>query len=158
MEAGTTELSASQEESLIIITYLTKQIENSYRNVILARWLRSLRTLNQEFKQMDQDSYFKHYEPFIKNILAKPSTVARILVLQSDPDVVFGWCVYENDVLHYMHIQEPYRGQKYSYLLIPSHIKSFTHRTSHWNDRLWKGKDKRNNQKKLKDLIYNPFA
>lgn len=148
MEARTTEI-CPKEEALCIIMHPGRMLPSSYHGVILARWLRSLRNLNATFKRVHQESYFKHYELYIKNILANPKTQVRLLVLDDDKDIVFGWCVYTLNVLHYIHIQEPYRGQKRSYDLLPKDLEWITHETSHWNKRL--------GSKRFKHLKYNPF-
>lgn len=153
MEAESNDVTKNVE-NLIILNVLARQLDPSHRKLIINKWLTTLRHLNLEFKQMDSKSYYKHYESYIKGILARPTVQIRLLVLESDNDIVFGWSAFENDVLHYVHVQEPYRGQKYSYDLIPTNIVSFSHRTKYWNERLWKGKK---TQKKLKHLIYNPF-
>jgi len=134
----------------MVIAFHLKDLPSNYIGVVLSRWLRSLRNLNEEFKQMDATSYFYRHELFLKEqLLPRPDVIIKFLVLKNDPDIVFGWCCYENDTLHYIHIQEPYRNQRRSYDLLPKNIRRFTHRTKHWNMKFWK--------RNMKHLIYDPY-
>ena len=138
-----------QEASLSIISYPSNTLPQSYRNVIISRWLRSLRHLNDYFKLIDKDSYFDVYERYIKLILARPDTAIKLAVLSDDHDVVLGWSVLENNTLHYVHVKEgEARKTGISNLLIPRNIKYCTHITKHWLD-IW--------PKKYKHIIFDPF-
>lgn len=138
-----------QEESLVIVSHPGRRLPQSYYGLILSRWLKSLRRHNPTFGRIDQEAYFKNYEAFLKDLIAKPTVTIRLLVLESDPDIVFGWCVHEEGkILHYVHIQEPYRGQKRSYDLIPPGIEYVTHETKHWIKRLLP---------KYPQVKFNPF-
>ncbi len=132
-----------------IISYPAAHLPHEYRNVILARWLRSLRNLNDYFKLIDKEAYFNVYEKFIKMILDRPTVLIKLAVLTKDRDVVLGWSVLEGTALHYVHVQEDSR-KKFGICsnLIPKDIKYFTHITKHWLS-IWNNK--------YKSAKFNPF-
>jgi hypothetical protein len=136
------------EAQLAVISYPSNTLPDSYRNVILSRWLRSLRQYNDYFKLIDKNAYFDVYEKYIKLIIYRPNTVIRLAVLKDDQDVVLGWSIIEGTILHYVHVPELWRGKGISDLLIPKDIKCCTHVTKYWLN-MW--------QKKYKHVIFNPF-
>jgi len=87
--------------SYSVVPYLGKDIPETYRNMILAKWLRTLRFGNDFFRLIDSDSYFQTYQINIKNILSRPQCIVRLAVLTDDPDVCLGFSVSEPDTLHY---------------------------------------------------------
>lgn len=82
-----------------------------YKAMIFSKWLRSLRYGNEYFKLIDQASYFLTYHKYIESILARPYVEVDIAALTDDHDVVLGFSVTENNVLHYVHVQKDHRRQ-----------------------------------------------
>ena len=152
LEAGTTEVPQDAQSTFKIISFKGSELPANYTGVILARWLRSFYRLNDYFKLADPEAYFREYERFIKAIIARPNVVIKLAALSEDIDVVFGWGVSEGSVLHYVHVQEPYRNQKMSYDLMPEHVDVITHMTKHWIKCFSKSP-----KNKLHHVKFNPF-
>lgn len=130
-----------------VLTYKASEIPLTYQNVVLARWLRSLKRLNEYFKLIDNNAYFNVYEKYIKTIISRPMAIARFAVLNDDHDIVLGWSITEGSALHFVHVQELNRKAGIGINLIPSDIKYITHTTRHWDKYL--GKHFK--------VIFNPF-
>lgn len=143
---------ASLDATLKVISFKGSELPENYHAVVIARWLNSLNRLNRYFKLIDRDAYYGVYEKFIKAILARPDVTVKLAALAEDIDVIFGWSVHEDGILHYVHVQEPYRKQGISYNLIPENTKIITHVTKHWEEYFMK-----NPKSKFKDLKFNPF-
>ncbi len=149
MEAKSTEIPSDPQKDLIsIISYPAITLPTSYHNVIIARWLRSLRHLNDYFRLIDKKAYFETYEKYIKNILTRPNAFIKLAVLANDTDVVFGWSVNEKTTLHYVHVQELYRSRGIGSMLIPKETTNCSHITKHWLE-IW--------PKKYQKVTFNPF-
>ena len=144
------EANQPQPERLVVNFYKGPHLPADFIGVIMSKWLRSHRKLNPVFKKIDEDSYFRHYDPYLRSILYRPNVVIRLLVLENDHDVVFGWSVSEKHTLHYIYIQEPYRGHGYAKDLFPKDIEWISHWTLHWEKRL----NKKQRNRKIK---FNPF-
>jgi hypothetical protein len=138
------------ESAIKIIEIKGKDLPKNYQGVVIARWLNSLRKYNKFFKTAEQDGYYKVYEPFIKLVLLRPEVKIRLAALEEDHDVVFGWSVYEGDLLHYVHVQAPYNRLGISYDLIPKEIKAYSHTTGPWEEYYVK-------KPRFKKLKFNPF-
>lgn len=152
VEARTDEIQESKP-TLKIISFSGKNLPDNYHSVVIARWLNSLKRLNKLFKAIDNEAYYKHYEEFIKAILKRPNVVVNLAALSEDPDVIFGWSVFDciSHSLHYVHVQEPYRRQGISYDLIPDNIMWITHTTRHWEEYLG------SKEKRFHKVKFNPF-
>ena len=134
--------------SYSVISYKGAELPKAYHNMVYSKWLRSLRYGNDDFKLIDQNSYFRAYPPFLRARIADPRTLVRLAVLADDYDVVLGFAVMRNDVLDYVHVHKDYRRTGVGTALVPGGIEVITHITrqgmSFWNNRLSKA-------------IFNPF-
>jgi hypothetical protein len=116
--------------------------------MIYSRWLRSLRYGNDYFKLINAKEYYETYQKYIETLLSRPNCILRIAALSDDHDVVLGWSLTENDILHYVHVQHDYRNKSIGKKLVPCEINTITHVTKTglaiWN-------------KHLKHAMFNPF-
>ncbi len=132
-----------------IITKKGRDISQSIMNLILAKWMRSLKRGNDYFKLADSDSYYAAYELYIKSILNYFNTEIELAVLSDDEDVVLGFCVHQGPILHYVFVQKDLRSQGIARSLINFPVEIITHLTkiglSIWNN-------------KLPNAKFNPFA
>ena len=131
-----------------IIVFPGNTLPEEYQNVVLARWLRTLRFGNEYFKLIDKNVYFTTYNEYIKSILVRPTVSIKLAVLTEDPDVVLGWSVSEGKTLHYVHVQKDQRSQGIGLSLIPTDTDTFTHLTKA-GALLWTSK--------FPAAIFNPF-
>lgn len=131
-----------------MIPYLGKDLPESYRNMILAKWLRTLRFGNDFFRLIDSDAYFESYQKYIKNLMNRSQCIIRLAVLTDDPDVCLGFSVSEPEVLHYLWVHKDNRKIGIGTSLVQFPFKYLTHLTtagiSIWN-------------KHFKDVKFDPF-
>lgn len=113
---------------------------------IYATWLRGLYYGNSWFREIDKDAFFQNYHKVIEGILQKPTTQINVACLKETPDVVLAYCVYRDDIVHWVYCKKDWRGIKLSQDLMPERINIFTHLTS-------SGK-----MIKPKHVVFNPFA
>jgi hypothetical protein len=121
------------KDGYYIMGYPGTEVPNEVRNLILARWMRSLWTGNDYFRLMDRPSYFKRYNDFVKSILARPDCWVRVAVLNDDPDVILGFSVGRSpaagDILDYIHVHKDQRRQGIGASLVPKGTTTITHLT-----------------------------
>lgn len=136
-------------DSYKIITTLGSRIPKEYNNLVYSKWLRTLRSGNDYFKLIDSKSYYEVYHKYIGHVLAKPMTVVRFAVLSEDEDVVLGFSVSQEHILHYVYTHKDNRRQGIAKELIPFEVKTITHLTKTglilWNS-------------KIPEAKFNPFA
>jgi GNAT superfamily N-acetyltransferase len=149
LEQATNDIESNQA-SYAVISFPAALVPKEYQNVVIARWLRSLREDNEYFGRIEKRPYFKVYDAFIKTILLRPHATVKFAVLSDDKDVVLGWCVTEGSALHYVHVHAAQRGQGIAKTLIPDNIEYITHVTS-LGDKLLRSK------KFTKEIQFNPF-
>ncbi len=120
-----------------------------YLNMILSKWLRSLRYGNDYYKLIESDAYYDNYNHFIFSLIKCKQSVVRLAVLTEDPDVVLGWSLYRGHILDFIHVHKDMRNQGIGTSLMPKEISTITHLTkvgmSIWNS-------------KYPDLKFNPFT
>lgn len=148
MDAEPAKISLEEKATYSVIAYLGKDLPETYRNMILAKWLRTLRFGNDFFRLIESDGYFEFYQKYIKQLLAKPQCVVRLAVLSDDPDVCLGFSVSENDVLHYVWTHKDNRKAGIATALLQFPFKIITHLTTAGMS-IW--------SKKYQSAVFNPF-
>lgn len=128
------------QSSYSVILYPAAQVPVQYINLILSKWMRTLRHGNEYFKLTESDSFYQNYRRYILSLLNRPQSVVRLAVLSDDHDVCLGWSLIEGDVLHYIFVQHEHRNQGIGRSLVPVKINYITHVTkaglSAWNKKL----------------------
>lgn len=138
----------TETASYKILVFPSGKLPDQYLNMILSKWLRSLKYGNDYFKLTESDSYFEHYNSFIRKLLSQPETEVRIAALSDDLDVALGWSVSRGSILDYVHVHTHMRKQGIGSALIPKGITSITHLTR-VAMAIW--------QSKYPEFIFNPF-
>lgn len=123
-----------------IILFPGSHLPDQYKNMVYSKWMRSLKYGNEYFKLIESDRYYEAYQKYINHLLNRPLAIIRLAVLSDDKDVVLGWSLIENDVLHYVHVQHEQRNKGIAKTLVPGKINSITHLTKAgmaiWNSKL----------------------
>lgn len=122
------------------------KLTEHYFNLIIAKWMRSYRYSNEYMKLTDSKSYFKAYQAYITKLL--PKTIVRLAVLWDDADVVLGFSVISDTLLHYVYVGKDFRNNGIGKTLVPIQITEFTHLTKA-GLALW--------PQKAPDAKFNPF-
>jgi hypothetical protein len=127
-----------------IITYNGSKIPINYINMIISKWLRTLRSGNDYFKLIHPESYYTRYEPYIKSVLIRPNTFVRLAVLSDERDTVLGFSIQEDLTLHYVWVHKYNRNQGIANSLVKTDIEAISHVTKTgltiWNKKLPKAK------------------
>lgn len=148
METRPAEVQVEKKATYSVIPYLASEMPETYRNMILAKWLRTLRFGNDFFRLIDSNSYFSNYQKYIKALLSRPQCIVRLAVLTDDPDVCLGFSVSEPGVLHYVWVHKDNRKIGVARSLLQFPFLFVTHLTSVgmsiWN-------------KKFPTVQFNPF-
>lgn len=113
-------------------------------NFILSTALKGLYYGSRFWAEVDQDSFFKNYEPFFKTLMLKGTI--RIACLNDDPDVILGWVMFHNQTLDFVFVKKSYRKLGIAKLLCPEDITTVSHIT-----------DQGNSIRKQRKLKFNPF-
>lgn len=136
-------------DSYDIVVYMGKNLPEQYRNMILSKWMRSLKYENDFFRLADSASFFEYYNRYIDHILNKPGTEVRLAALSDNRDVVLGWSISRGEILDYVHVRRDMRKQGIGSDLVPKTITTITHLTRPAL-LIW--------QSKYPGFIFNPFA
>ena len=113
-------------------------------NFLLSTCLKGLYYGSKFFAEIDQDAFFKNYEPFLKTLMLKDTI--KVACLDDDPDVILGWVMYHNQTLDFIFVKKSYRKLGIAKLLCPSGITTVSHIT-----------DMGNSVRKKMGLRFNPF-
>src|ERR1700733_15493436 len=96
-------------------------------NFLLSTMLKGLFYGSKFFGEIDQESFFKNYEPFVKTLMIKGTI--KIACLDDDPDVILGWVMYHNQTLDFIFVKKSYRKLGIAKLLCPEDITTVSHIT-----------------------------
>lgn len=110
------------------------------KNFILATWLRGLYYGNSWFKEIDKDSFMRHYHDIVMAILTKPSTAVAVVALKDDENVILGYSVcsilgderddHSYPILHWVFVKETWRRVGLGRALVPENAIITTHMTA----------------------------
>ncbi len=113
-------------------------------NFLLSTALKGLYYGSRFWAEVDQDSFFKNYEPFLKSLMLK--TTIKVACLDDDKDVILGWVMYHNETLDFIFVKKSYRKLGIAKLLYPQGITTVSQIT-----------DQGNSIRKQMKLKFNPF-
>lgn len=113
-----------------VIQYNKDTVPEQIKNMILSRFLRSLRRGNEYFRLMDKEAYFKAYNDYLNTILNRPSIIINVAVLSDDIDVALGWALMEPGKLHYVYVKDEQRRQNIGKSLLTENFSTVTHLTN----------------------------
>ena len=115
--------------SYSVLLYAGRDLPDRYSNLILSKWLRSLRYGNEYLKKIDKEAYFKHFTEVINGAMQHPLGAVRLAVLTEDHDVVLGFSVHRGAILDYVYVNREYRKQGIGRALVPPGVAVITSMT-----------------------------
>jgi hypothetical protein len=113
-------------------------------NFILSTALKGLYYGSKFWAEIDQDCFFKNYEPFLKTLMLKFNI--KVACLEDDPDVILGWIMHHNETVDFVFVKKSYRKLGIARLLWPDNVTTVSHIT-----------DIGNAVRKKMNLKFNPF-
>lgn len=149
LEARAAEIQLGKKDTYSVVAYLGRDLPETYRNMILSKWLRSLKFGNDFFRLIDNDAYFSSYQKYIKQLLERPQCIIRLAVLTDEPDTCLGFCVSEPDILHFVWSHKDNRKIGIAASLTQFPFSSITHLTT-MGMSIW--------HKKFPTAKFNPFT
>jgi len=117
---------------------------------IYATWLNSQKYDSDIGLSTTKTVFFEEYRTVIDHILAKDTTKVLIACDKQHPSTIFGYIVYEPDVVHYVVVKEAFWNLKIASTLLKTAFPQGVGVTSHKTDMALPYIAKLN-------LIYNPF-
>lgn len=106
---------------------------NGDRNFILATWLRGLYYGDSFYREVNKDTFMKHYHGVVEAILAQPGTEIIVACLKEDPEVILGYAVGRKveglKVLDYLFVKSAWRNIGIAKSLVPVELDACTHLT-----------------------------
>jgi hypothetical protein len=115
-------------ETYQIISFNAKDLPETYKNVVVAPFLNSLRYGNDLFKLIDKDVYYSTYAKYIELLLSRPKSVVKLAML--DDDTILGWSLFEAKILHYVWIKKEQRRLGIAKSLLPKEFDTISHITN----------------------------
>lgn len=133
-----------------------RPFEPSDFNFIIATWLNHYKSHSYFAKRIKHSLYFKWHNKVVQNIFNKPETSCLILHEPNEPEVIFGFFVFERRdpaIMHFVFIKEELRGMGLGTRIVEAANLSqdniqFSHWTYPMNDIIIK----------YPQLNYNPYA
>lgn len=101
----------TDESSYKIIRYPAAGLPASYYNMVVSRYLKSLRYGNDYLRLIDQDFFFATFHKHIEHLLSRQTASVWLAVLSDNQDIVFGFAITEPKTLHFIHVPKDYRKQ-----------------------------------------------
>jgi GNAT superfamily N-acetyltransferase len=86
--------------------------------LIYATWLRSTYYGTPYFKLIEKNTFFDNYKKIVEQRLINSSVL--VCCLEEDPDVVLGYSLFTNNVLHWVYVKRAWRGLGIAKMLVPS--------------------------------------
>lgn len=100
------------------------------KSFIYSTFLRGLYYGNPFYGAINKTAFFEHYPKVLDHILSKQDTEVKVACLADDEDIILGYAIIENTVLHYIAVKESWRMQGIARkLLAGSEIATVTHST-----------------------------
>ena len=114
---------------------------------VMATWLKGLLYGDSWFSIIPKDVFMPTYHAFLTQLLDSPGVEVTIACLVEDPDVIVGYSVATNTVLHWVFCKKAWRKIGVARLLLPKTVSTVSHLTDLGRKLL----------PKLPDVVFNPF-
>lgn len=129
-----------------------RRAQGSDLNFIYATWLNSFRDDSSVGKSVRKSIFYFEYEKVLDELLARPHAIALVAVKPDEPNVIFGYLVFEDRTLHYVFVKEDFRNFGIAKNLFQVALGgeggvTFTHKTNHVRALI----------DRTPELTYNPF-
>lgn len=107
-----------------------RKVQPDDESFIYATWLRSQYYGYTFFKRVEKRTFFNHYKETIRARLLTSNV--NVVCLESDPDVVLGYCVYSKDgtTLHWAYVKRAWREQGIMKACLPKSIRQISSLTN----------------------------
>lgn len=154
---NTTEAKGGDDKSSLKSTDLitTRDWEpETDKNFIFATMLKGLYYGNEWFREIEKDTFMKHYHKIIETLLNYPGVTITVACLKEDKDVILGYSVSHwlqtssttgLNVLDFVFVKDRWRRIGIAKTLVPKDYEAVSHLT------------KQGKALKPKNIPFNPF-
>lgn len=94
---------------------------------IFSSFLKGLYYGNEWLRCIDKNTFMDKYKQILTHLIIKSQT--KVACLESDPNTILGYAIYESGILHYVFIKPTFRKFGIAKQLIPDNIVYITHLT-----------------------------
>lgn len=126
----------------------SRPYEPNDRAFILASWLKGMYYGDSWFSFIPKNIFMAAYHNFLERLLDAPGVEIKVACLKEDPQVILGYAVCANTVIHWVFVKKAWRGIGVAKMLLPERVSAVTHLTV---------VGKRLLQTKLPGAVFNPF-
>lgn len=113
---------------------------------IYSTWLKGLYHGNSLYRKIDQGVFYEKYHQVLEALLNRSNV--RLVCLADEPDVILGYCVHSDRVLHWVFVKKAWRGKGIAKTLIPDNTTTVSHLTKSGESIM---------KKKKPEWKFNPF-
>lgn len=107
----------------------TRGYEANDKAFILATFLRGLYYGDNYYSQMPKNRFMECYHPFLEHLLDSPGIDIKVACLEDDKDIIVGYSMYTNTVLHWVFVKKQWRKIGVAKVLVPEKLTACTHLT-----------------------------
>lgn len=111
----------------VVIRDWVKATDESF---VYSTWLIGLYYGNPWYGEIEKDTYMRNYHKILENILNRPGVEVKVACYAEDPDIILGYSVTQNDVLHWVYVKHAWRKFGIAKKLVPENIEFVTHLTN----------------------------
>lgn len=115
------------QATLNLNLWTIREAREEDKDFISKTWLPGLYYGNDWYNKIDKEVYFSTYPKVVKHFL--DISKIRVACLPEDFDVILGYCVYQDNKLHYLYVKNAWRKLGVAKSLIPQGINTCTHLT-----------------------------
>ncbi len=114
--------------SLAEAKILVRDIEPADLDFIQASWKNSL-CYTKPYRYIPKSIFYNFYSSVISRIIGRPGIEIKSAVLETEPNIVLGFVVYEPGIIHWIYVKEDWRRLGIAKRLMPKGIKYSSHIT-----------------------------
>lgn len=98
-------------------------------NFVLATFLRGLYYGDSWFTMIPKSIFMDQYHAILEILINSPGVDIKVCCLKDDPEVILGYSIYSNTVLHFVYVKRSWRAIGIAKSLVPINISATTHLT-----------------------------
>lgn len=118
------------------------------KSFVLATFLKGLYYGDSWFSLIPKDTFMTHYHAFLERFIESPGVDISMACLAEDPDVIIGYCIHTNTVVHMIFVKKAWRRIGVAKSLLPNQVTAVSHLTDLGRRLL----------SKLPEAVFNPFV
>lgn len=117
-------MTESKESPIVLRAY-----EDGDKAFIMATFLRGLYYGDSWYSTIPKNRFMECYHSFLESLLDSPGIDIKVACLPDDKDVIIGYSIYTNTVLHWLYVKEKWRKLGVAKALLPNPLTAVTHLT-----------------------------